>query len=85
MNIKVEMICSFSGEGHPKPIRFRFIDENQEWQIINVDRLTHREKQQENKKLQYLFKCCSTIQGYKKSYTLKYDNDSCCWSLIKFF
>lgn len=82
MNIKVEMICSFNGEGLPKPLRFRFIDESEEWQTINVDRLINRDKQTENKKLQYLFKCCSNIEGIKKSYVLKFDNDSCCWYLI---
>lgn len=83
MNKEIELLCWFDREGVPNPLRLRLDDESGQQQVIRIEHVLTRdlEKLAGNKSL--IYTCQSTINGEQKLMTLKYELESCRWTLYK--
>jgi len=79
----IDILVWFAQDGEITPIRFRILNEQQVWQIIKVDRIisTHQERKASNPII--IYKCQSTINGVCKIFELKYEKNTCLWTLFK--
>ncbi|CAH2213189.1 conserved protein of unknown function [Tepidibacter aestuarii] len=78
-----EMICYFTKEGIPNPIKFSIIGEDDSWVNIKVDRVITRDIDKRAGNRIYIFQCQSNINGIEKIYELRYVLENCKWELFK--
>lgn len=78
----IEMIAHFDIDGKIKPIRFRYM-ENNEHQVVKINKIItiDSEKYCGNKMLVYT--CSAVINNIEKIFEIKYDIEGCKWILFK--
>lgn len=79
----IEMIAWFTTDKNPIPLRYRLIDENNTYKVINVHRIIFAECEKLAGNKMILYKCESKINNTKRIYELKYEVDTCKWFLFK--
>lgn len=79
----VEVIAWFNKEGNPRPIRFKIAAEDEEENVIKVDKIlfNYMEKLAGNPML--VFRCKSMINEVEKIFELKYELGTMKWKLFK--
>lgn len=80
----IEIIAWFTLDKKPIPLRYRLLDENNTYRVVNIDKIlfTEEEKLAGNRML--LYRCQSAFGDIQRIYELKYEIDSCKWFLFKF-
>ena len=79
----IEVIAWFDLEGNPAPIRFRYLDDQDEISIVKVDHIVQKdvEKLGGNKIIRYT---CESMQcGQVKPFEIRYELETCRWFLYK--
>lgn len=79
----IEMIAFFAKEGILTPIRYRFLNEEEHYTVIKVDRVIHRTEEKIAGNPMINYRCQSVIEGFEKIYELKYEIKTCKWFLFK--
>lgn len=79
----IEMIAWFTRDGVPNPIRFRIIEEDKAFKVINVDKIIFRQNEKIAGSPSIIFNCQSNINGTEKLYQLKFQIETCKWILFK--
>ena len=77
------MIASFTREGIPTPIRFKYYNEDEGTDIIKIDRVVFRETEKFAGNIMIVFRCQSLINDIQRSYEIKYELATCKWILFK--
>jgi hypothetical protein len=85
VNKEIDCICNFDKEGKQRPVRIRLKDENESYQVIDIDKLLHMEEEKigGTKDKVRKFRCECVINGVKRIIELKYDLPSMCWLLYR--
>lgn len=78
----IDMICTFDVKGDIRPVRFRII-ENDNNEVIKINRIVSKEKQKFTGKLIWVYDCQSIINGIDRRYQIIYYIDNCQWILSK--
>jgi len=83
MRKPIEVIAWFDFQGNAVPIRFRYEDENQELQVVKVDKIIKKDRNKfaGNSMLKYTCETCDN--GIAKIFELRYEIDSLKWYLHK--
>lgn len=79
----IDVLASFTKEGVPTPIRFKYQGEGNEPIVIKVDHVLFKETEKLAGNQMILFRCQSTIQDVLKVYDIKYELATCKWMLFK--
>ncbi len=79
----IDVIAWFTEAGEPSPIRFRMKNEDQSTTIIKVDKVIFKEKEKLAGNPMLVFRCQSMIDKINKIYELKYELQTCKWTLFK--
>ncbi|ERK31538.1 hypothetical protein [Clostridium intestinale] len=79
----IDVIAWFTESGEPSPIRFRMKNEDQSTTIIKVDKVIFKEKEKLAGNPMLVFRCQSMINKINKIYELKYEIQTCKWTLFK--
>lgn len=79
----VEVIAWFDDEGNTRPIKLRFLNEEEERAVIKVNRVIKKDidKFAGNKMIKYT--CETYINGESRPFELRYELDTCRWYLYK--
>lgn len=78
----IGIVVKVSVEGIITPLKFRYMDENQESKIINVDSVITREKKRIiGNEYKIIFSCKSIIDGKQFNYTIEFNMNNCKWFL----
>lgn len=79
----VDVIASFSKEGIPTPIRFRYQDLDDQVVVVRIDGILFREIEKFAGNQMIVFRCESIISGISRTYEIKYELATCKWILFK--
>lgn len=79
----IEMIAWFTTKEKPIPLRYRIVDENNTYKVVNVDRILFAEEEKIAGNRMILYRCESLINNAQRIYELKYEIDTCKWFLFK--
>ena len=79
----VEMLASFTQNGIPTPIRFRYRHSEDEATVIKVEHVLYKELQKSVGNPMMVFRCESILEGTLKTYELKYELATCKWMLFR--
>lgn len=79
----IDMVAWTNKAGFINPVRFRVTDEEQNEQVIKIDKVILRDTEKYNGNLMYLYKCQSCFNGIIKPFELKYELSTCKWMLWK--
>ena len=78
----IGIVVKVSVDGIITPLKFRYMDENQESKIINVDSVITREKKRIiGNEYKIIFICKSIIDGKQFNYTIEFNMNNCKWFL----
>lgn len=83
INKAIDVIAHTNAEGVITPKRFKMIDENGENKVINVDRVSRRDKVKFAGKNIIAFVCQSVIDDSMRVYELRYCLEDMRWVLYK--
>jgi hypothetical protein len=79
----IECVVSFDRKGKPMPIKFRYINDEEFFVVVKVDKIIHQELQTYTGVKTWLFQCQSMISGAAKDYEIKFEIPSGKWLLYK--
>lgn len=80
----IDILVKVSTEGIITPLKFRFIDDNEEWRTIKVDSVLNREKKRIiGNEYIIIFNCKSIIEGKIHDYKLVFNIATSKWCLKK--
>ena len=79
----IEMIAWFTTEKMPIPLRYRLIDEDHTYKVVQVDKVIFAEEEKLAGNRMILYRCQSKINKFQTIYELKYEIDTCKWFLYK--
>lgn len=79
----IEMIAWFTKDKLPIPLRYRIQLDNGANQVIQVDKVLHKEEERLAGNRMIVYRCQSRINNLQRLYELKYEIDSCQWFLFK--
>jgi len=79
----IDMVAWFNIQGTPNPVRFRFVNDDESYRVIKIDKVVtmDREKLAGNDML--VFKCQSIVDGVQTLFEIKYEIGTCRWILYK--
>lgn len=79
----VDMVAWFTQDGEIHPVRFRIMNHKEVWQTIKVNHIVsvNHEKKAGNPVI--IYTCQSMINGVCKIYELRYERNTCSWTLYK--
>ncbi len=79
----IEMVSWTDSLGNIHPIRFRYIEKDESYRIVKIDRVAHKELEKLCGNHILVYRCYSTINGQQKIFEIKYELGSCKWILFK--
>ncbi|GAB6087833.1 hypothetical protein [Alkaliphilus crotonatoxidans] len=79
----IEILTKFDPEGNGRPVRFRFLNEDDEYTIIKVDRVIKRELDKFAGNTMIKYTCETCIQGEIKLFELRHEINTSKWYLYK--
>lgn len=79
----IEVVCWFSSDGIPHPVRFRIKDEEENNVTIKIDRVSFIDKEKIAGNSMLKFCCHAAINGSQNVFELKYELSTCKWMLYK--
>lgn len=79
----IDMVSWTDSLGNIHPIRFRYIEKDESYRVIKIDRVVHKEMEKLCGNNMWIYRCCTTINGQQKIFELKYELGSCKWMLFK--
>ena len=79
----IEMLASFTKNGIPTPIRFRYHHSEDESIVVKVEHILYKELEKSVGNPMMVFRCESVIEGALKTYELKYELATCKWMLFR--
>jgi hypothetical protein len=79
----IDVIASFTKEGIPTPIRFKYQEERGESIVIKIDQILFKEVERFAGNQMFVFRCQSTTGDALRVFDLKYELVSCKWMLFK--
>lgn len=79
----VDMICLSSRDGAITPLKFRFVEDDQESRIIRIDRILDRKEEKLAGNRMLIFTVQSTLDGIERVFEIKYEIQSFKWYLSK--
>lgn len=82
INRSIEMIAHNKPDGSIRPLRFR-MNEEDELQVIKVDKVFTSRMEKIDGKLTYVFSCMVALNGINHMCEIRYDMMSTQWRLYK--
>lgn len=79
----IEMIAWFKADGSIKPIKFRVLDEDEQYKVVVIDQVVSVDKEKFAGNIMYLFRCQSQFGEEERLFEVKYEVDTCKWMLFK--
>lgn len=79
----IDCVVSFDNQGKPRPYKFRYVNEDEVFVAVKVDKIIQQELQTYTGVKTWLFKCQSLINGVAKVYELKFEYEKCRWLLYR--
>lgn len=79
----IEMVAWFTQDGKIHPVRFRVLTDKEVWQTIKVNQIISVDHEKKAGNPVILYKCQSVIGGVCKIYELRYERNTCSWTLYK--
>lgn len=79
----IEMVSWTDSLGNIHPIRFRYIEKDESYKVIKVDRVAHKELEKLCGNDMLVYRCYTTINAQKKIFEIKYEIRTCKWILFK--
>lgn len=75
----VKMRADFDLDGKPVPLKFRYINGEEEVAVIKVDKITKRDTNNFAGNRMYVYFCESFLGNVALNYELRYEVDTCRW------
>lgn len=79
----IDVIASFTKEGIPTPIRFRYQEEGEEPVVIRIEQILFKEMEKLAGNQMLLFRCQSMMEDTIHVFDIKYELATCKWMLFK--
>jgi len=79
----IDAIVRFKGREKPIPYKFRYVDDDEVYQEIKIDKIITIEETKIAGIRSYIYRCQSQIKGVEKIYEIKYIIGECRWELYK--
>lgn len=79
----IEMVSWTDSLGNIHPIRFRYIEKDESYKVIKVDRVAHKELEKLCGNDMLVYRCYTTINAQQKIFEIKYEIRTCKWILFK--
>lgn len=77
------MIAWFGNEGRVNPVKFRIKDEEENLKVIKINKILKVEKEKIAGNIMHKFTCMGVINGIEKLFEVKYEINTCKWTLFK--
>ena len=75
----IHMRADFDINGKPIPLKFKYVNEEQELSVVKVDRITKKDINNFAGNRMYVYYCESFENNITKTYELRYELDTCRW------
>lgn len=79
----IEVISVTDTKGNITPLRLRIVRDDESLQVIKVDKVIPRAKENLAGNRMTVFTCQSVVGNIEKRYEIKYEIDTCRWILYK--
>jgi molybdate-binding protein len=79
----IDCVVYFDLKGKPRPLKFRYLNEEEFYVVVKVDKVIHQELQTFTGAKTWLFQCQSMINGTAKAYEIKFEILSRRWLLYR--
>lgn len=79
----IDVVTWTDRSGSIHPIRFRYIEKDESYKVIKINKVIHREKEKLCGNPMMIYHCSTTINGIEKFFELKYELSTCKWILFK--
>ena len=79
----IDAFVKFKGVEKPSPYKFRYLDEDEVYHEIKIDKVITIEETKIAGINSYVYRCQSQIKGIEKLYEIKYIIGECRWELYK--
>lgn len=79
----IDVIASFTKDGVPTPIRFKYQEKGDEPIVIKIEHIQFKEMEKLAGNQMIVFRCQSMIGGTLRIYDIKYELATCRWILFK--
>ncbi len=79
----IEVVTWTDEKGNINPVRFRYIQQDESYRIIKVDKVLYKEMERLAGNLMWRFTCQSVIGATIRTFELKYELSTCKWILFK--
>lgn len=83
VNMSIDLLCWFDKQGIPHPIRFRLTNKEGSNIVVKVDKVIKQDLEKLAGNRMIVFTCQSVIDNQLKLFVLKYQIDTCKWTLFK--
>lgn len=77
----IEVIASFDIGGKVIPIRFRYLDDQDNVSVVSIDKIVKRDIDRFAGNKMLKFSCRSNFNEQNKIYEIRYEIDTCHWFL----
>lgn len=79
----IDVVASFTINGIPSPMRFRYQQSEDETVVIKIDNILFKETEKISGNVMILFRCESNVEGISRTYDIKYELATCKWMLYR--
>lgn len=79
----IEMICLFKLDGEPRPLRFRYKDDDESYKVIKIDKIFNKKLEKIAGYETIIFRCQSLINGIQKVFEIRFELKTNKWILYK--
>lgn len=83
MSEPIDAIVKFKGKEKPVPYKFRYLDEEEVYNEVKIDKIITVEETKIAGIRAYIYRCQSQVKGVEKVYEIKYIIGECRWELYK--
>jgi len=79
----IEILAWFTKNGIPHPLKFKYLNERQEEEVIKIDKILNRWEEKFAGKPTLVFHCQSEFRGTPKLFDIKYELHTSTWFLYR--
>lgn len=83
INKPIEMIAVFNKEGNIKPIRFRLMNEDAQYNVVKIEHVNVINKEKYQGIWHYIFVCVITLNNRQRLCEITYNTQTLEWKLRK--